>query len=127
MTIRESCLPDLSEFWPVISSLFCRVECPPGKYDFVPTVLRDLGAAIHFHKVAQKPGRPLLFATTESNQIIFGLPGNPVSALACARRYIVPSLQTSMGQSTEVRQAVLQEDVEFKKAAGTVCPSCFGA
>lgn len=34
-----------------------------GEFDFVPEVLRDLGAEFHVHKIAIKPGRPTLFAT----------------------------------------------------------------
>src|SRR5690606_21322507 len=34
-----------------------------GKFDAVPAVLESLGAATAFHKIAQKPGKPLWFGT----------------------------------------------------------------
>ena len=49
-----------------------------GDYDYVPSVLRDVGVDIHFHKLAVKPGKPTLFGT-RNDRYIFGLPGNPVS------------------------------------------------
>lgn len=49
-----------------------------GDYDFTKPVLRDLGAEIHFEKLALKPGKPTVFATL-GEKYIFGLPGNPVS------------------------------------------------
>jgi molybdopterin molybdotransferase len=76
-----------------------------GKFDEVPGVLNGLGVREVFHKVAQKPGKPLWFgaqarASTEtaaSGVLVFGLPGNPVSSLVCARRYVVPLLQAKSG------------------------------
>lgn len=63
-----------------------------GKFDFIPAVLNDSGAKIVFHKVYQKPGHPLLFARTQKGKAIFGLPGNPVSTMVCALRYVIPFL-----------------------------------
>jgi len=64
-----------------------------GKFDLVPQVLREVGAKIIFHKIRQRPGKPLLFAKTKDGKIIFGLPGNPVSTLVCLYRYVLPFLQ----------------------------------
>ena len=49
-----------------------------GDYDYVPPAVERIGAEILFHKVAVKPGKPLLFARRDATYII-GLPGNPVS------------------------------------------------
>jgi len=49
-----------------------------GKFDFVPTVLKENGVDIKFHRIAFKPGKPTLFGT-KGEIFIFGLPGNPVS------------------------------------------------
>ena len=49
-----------------------------GDYDYVPEVLEENGMATLFHRVAIKPGRPLLFGRKD-NIFVFGLPGNPVS------------------------------------------------
>ena len=69
-----------------------------GKADFVPDVLASLGVQRHFHQVAQRPGKPLWFGSTESDaRVVFALPGNPVSTTMCVYRYILPHIKTSMG------------------------------
>lgn len=50
-----------------------------GRYDFVET-LAAIGAETLFHKVAMRPGKPLLAARLAGGQAFFGLPGNPVSS-----------------------------------------------
>ena len=67
-----------------------------GKADFVPDVLAGLGVQQQFHKVEQRPGKPLWFGTT-SNKTVFALPGNPVSTVLCAYRYVLPYLRASLG------------------------------
>ena len=67
-----------------------------GDYDFVESALAKNGVAKIFHKVKQKPGKPLYFGIKE-NSIIFGLPGNPGSVLTCFYEYVVPCLQLKMG------------------------------
>lgn len=49
-----------------------------GDYDYVPEVLEENGMSTLFHRVAIKPGKPLLFGRKQ-NIFVFGLPGNPVS------------------------------------------------
>lgn len=68
-----------------------------GKFDFVPATLKALGVEQVFYQVAQRPGRPLWFGTGPRGQLVFGLPGNPVSTLVCLRRYVIPALQAAMG------------------------------
>ncbi len=63
-----------------------------GKFDFVPTVLRDLKVQEIFHKIKQRPGKPLWFGRGPEGQLVFGLPGNPISALFCCRRYVITAL-----------------------------------
>ena len=70
-----------------------------GKFDLVPQVLAELGVRPIFHKVAQRPGKPLWFGVAPSGAAVFGLPGNPVSALVCLRRYVLPALFSSLGQT----------------------------
>nr|MBA3631743.1 molybdopterin molybdotransferase MoeA [Acidobacteriota bacterium] len=50
-----------------------------GDYDFTKPALRELGAKIFFEKISLKPGKPTVFAKL-NDKLIFGLPGNPVSA-----------------------------------------------
>lgn len=69
-----------------------------GKLDLVPAVLQELGVTPIFHKIAMKPGKPLFFGTKGEN-LVFGLPGNPVSALVGFELFVRPSLQVLMGRS----------------------------
>ncbi len=70
-----------------------------GRFDLVPQVLGELGVRTIFHKVAQRPGKPLWFGVAPSGAAVFGLPGNPVSTLVCLTRYVLPALRGSLGQS----------------------------
>jgi molybdopterin molybdotransferase len=75
-----------------------------GKLDFVSVALLELGCTIPFHGIAQKPGKPMLFAT-HSDCRIFGLPGNPVSTLVCWARYVRPYLTGQMPQKAMLTNA----------------------
>jgi molybdopterin molybdotransferase len=75
-----------------------------GRFDLVPQVLGELGVRTIFHKVAQRPGKPLWFGVAPSGAAVFGLPGNPVSTLVCLTRYVLPALRGSLGQSPERAQ-----------------------
>lgn len=72
-----------------------------GRYDFIPDALRKLGATIHFHKVAIRPGKPLLFATLPNGALFFGLPGNPVSSAVGLRFFVEPALRAMLGLAPE--------------------------
>lgn len=89
-----------------------------GDYDFVREVLTDLGVELAFWKVAMKPGAPLAFGRI-SGKPVFGLPGNPVSALVTFEQFVRPALLKASGLRQLFRpmiRAVLAETVE--KAAG---------
>lgn len=68
-----------------------------GRYDLVPQVIQEIGARIRFHKVAIKPGKPVLYATVGRNQHIFGLPGNPLSALNGLHEFVLPAIRHMAG------------------------------
>ena len=68
-----------------------------GKFDLVPKVLQQLGVQEVFHKIAQRPGRPMWFGIGPQGQAVFGLPGNPVSTLVCLIRYVIPAIAEAMG------------------------------
>ena len=70
-----------------------------GKLDLVPQVLAELGVRCVFHKVAQRPGKPLWFGIASSGAAVLGLPGNPVSTAVCVSRYVLPALAASQGQT----------------------------
>lgn len=83
-----------------------------GQFDFVPAVLERLGAQLVFHKIQQKPGRPMWFGLSRDGKPIFALPGNPVSTLVCATRYILPAMKQACGLNPEANEiAALTEDV----------------
>jgi molybdopterin molybdotransferase len=68
-----------------------------GKFDLVPKVLGQLGVREIFHRVAQRPGKPMWFGVGSEGQAVFGLPGNPVSTLVCLIRYVIPALTAAAG------------------------------
>jgi len=68
-----------------------------GQRDYVPDALAALGVQRVFHRIAQRPGKPMWFGVGPERQLVFALPGNPVSSLVCAIRYVRPALLTAMG------------------------------
>ena len=85
-----------------------------GKYDIVPSVLKACGVTELFHKVAQRPGKPLWFGQTTSKTVVFGLPGNPISAYMCACRYVITWIDTFLFTENRPPQYIsLSEDVFF--------------
>jgi molybdopterin molybdotransferase len=84
-----------------------------GQFDFVPSVLQRLGAEVIFHRIKQKPGRPMWFGMSAQGKPIFALPGNPVSTLVCATRYILPALRAASGLSpAPIERVALAAPVE---------------
>ena len=77
-----------------------------GRFDLVPEVLEELGVRAVFHKVAQRPGKPLWFGVAPSGAAVFGLPGNPVSTLVCLTRYVLPALFGSLGHSAPAAERI---------------------
>ena len=69
-----------------------------GEYDFVRNVFQDLGLEILFSKVAIKPGKPTVFAR-RGNKLVFGLPGNPISALITFECFVRPALGRLCGMT----------------------------
>lgn len=78
-----------------------------GELDLLkPTVERSMGGTIHVGRVSMKPGKPATFATVpirdtvsgeRREKLIFGLPGNPASALVTATLFVLPALQRMGG------------------------------
>ena len=67
-----------------------------GDLDFVKDALEAASFERVFWRVAQKPGKPLLFGRLAGRHF-FGLPGNPVSALVCFALYVRPALRRLQG------------------------------
>ena len=70
-----------------------------GRLDLVPAALAGIGVREVFHKVAQRPGKPLWFGMAPTGTAVFALPGNPVSTLICLARYVLPALYAAMGET----------------------------
>lgn len=86
-----------------------------GKADYVPQVLEKLGVKLVFHKISQRPGKPMWFGIGPDKQVVFALPGNPVSTLVCCRQYVLPALLMASGREPYPPEtARLTEDVTFK-------------
>lgn len=67
-----------------------------GPHDHVKNAARQVGFTKEFWKVRQKPGKPLYFAT-RGKRLLFGLPGNPFSALINALVYVYPVIRRLCG------------------------------
>jgi molybdopterin molybdotransferase len=67
-----------------------------GDHDLVARVLGESGLVVNFHKIAMRPGKPLLFGALKGKPFM-GLPGNPVSALVCALLFLAPALDRLQG------------------------------
>jgi molybdopterin molybdotransferase len=99
-----------------------------GKLDLVPGVLQELGVQAHFHKVAMKPGKPIFFGTCAdgSSCLVFGLPGNPVSSLACFELFVRPAIRRVLGHADPGTLPVplpLAEDFNYKTDRPTYHPA----
>ncbi|MEL6390036.1 MAG: molybdopterin molybdotransferase MoeA [Bacteroidota bacterium] len=85
-----------------------------GKYDYIPEVLASCGVKKLFHRVAQKPGKPLWFGSKPAGAVVFGLPGNPVSSFMCTVVYVRAWIQSCLGvPSKGPVLGVLDEDIHF--------------
>jgi molybdopterin molybdotransferase len=67
-----------------------------GDHDYVQEAFKNSGIAIDFWKIAMRPGKPFMFGTKGKLRVM-GLPGNPVSALVCARLFLKPLIDAMLG------------------------------
>jgi molybdenum cofactor synthesis domain-containing protein len=96
-----------------------------GKYDHTKTALAELGAEIFFDKVRLKPGKPVVFARL-GRTVIFGLPGNPVSAAVTFHLFVRKAmLQIQGAAATGLRKgfATLAADAKAARERDTYLPS----
>jgi molybdopterin molybdotransferase len=94
-----------------------------GRFDYIPQVLQELGVRVVFHKVSQRPGKPLWFGVGAGGQTVYALPGNPVSTLTCLVRYVLPGLLAAQGASpTEVETITLAQSYEVKPSLTVFLP-----
>jgi molybdopterin molybdotransferase len=71
-----------------------------GDHDFIQQALKNTGVKIDFWKIALRPGKPFMYGRKGRQQVL-GLPGNPVSALVCARLFLKPLLDCLQGLQVE--------------------------
>jgi molybdopterin molybdotransferase len=89
-----------------------------GEYDFVQDVFHDLGLEILFSKVAIKPGKPTVFAR-RGDKLVFGLPGNPISALVTFECFVRPALGRLCGmKSPELPRMMGELLADMKQSPG---------
>jgi molybdopterin molybdotransferase len=90
-----------------------------GAYDVVKEVLSRLGT-VGFHKVAMQPGMPQGFGTIGPDSTpVFGLPGNPVSAMVSFEAFVRPALRRMLGADKVVRPLVSARTLtELRSAPG---------
>lgn len=88
-----------------------------GDYDFVTQAAKSCGIEGKFHKIKQKPGKPLFFGTKE-DKLVFGLPGNPSSSLTCFYEYVLPALESAMGLNAGLQEIKASAPHDYPKPIG---------
>jgi molybdopterin molybdotransferase len=84
-----------------------------GEFDFIKDVQDELGVERRLWGVAMKPGKPLVFGV-RNGTLVFGLPGNPVSAMVSFELFVRPAMLRLMGCRKTTRplyKAVVDEDL----------------
>jgi molybdopterin molybdotransferase len=71
-----------------------------GPHDHVKPVLAELGVHEVFWSVSLQPGKPTWFGTTDDDRLVFGLPGNPVSAVVTFSLFVAPALAALQGRTS---------------------------
>ena len=112
-TIQNELQESISSFDMVIVSGGVSV----GDYDFTGMAFDNCGIEKIFHKIKQKPGKPILFGM-KNNIPVFGLPGNPASVLTCFYEYLLPALGKLMQRKMELQKLQVQLSNNYIKLAG---------
>ena len=102
-----------------------------GRLDLLPAAVHELGGEMVFHKVAIRPGKPVLHARLPGGVLLFGLPGNPLAVAVGMRFFVIPALRALQGLPPESPlPAMTSEPVRgrgalrfFAKACVAVDPS----
>ncbi len=88
-----------------------------GAHDHVKQALADLGVEEVFWRVALKPGKPTWFGRHQGG-LVFGLPGNPVSAMVTFTLLVRPALMALSGGQPERRRTTARLDRDYEKSPG---------
>jgi len=92
-----------------------------GDYDFVKNIAEEIDIKTVFWRIAIKPGKPVYFGTIDdakSRKLVFGLPGNPVSALVTFHQLVKPALLKMMGLNYRPLRLTAKLTESLKKQAG---------
>ncbi len=101
-----------------------------GDYDFVVPAAEAAGTQSIFHKIKQKPGKPLFFGVKEDvgakktdlvtpkQTVVFGLPGNPASVLTCFYQYVLTALEALSGCPVSLKAKTATFTDGYKKNPG---------
>jgi molybdopterin molybdotransferase len=88
-----------------------------GDYDFTLDAFELCGVKTVFHKIKQKPGKPILFGT-KNEKAVFGLPGNPASVLTCFYEYVIPAIGKMMHSLKTIESKKVPLEHDHQKPAG---------
>jgi molybdopterin molybdotransferase len=88
-----------------------------GDYDFTLRTFETCGVSPVFHKIRQKPGKPLLFGK-KNGKAVFGLPGNPASVLTCFYQYVYPAIGKMMNKAMHLQSVRTTLMTPYSKNAG---------
>lgn len=88
-----------------------------GDYDFVIRAAETCEVKQIFHKIKQKPGKPL-YLGKYGKKVIFGLPGNPASVLTCFYEYVLPALGQISSVDRALKNIRIPLGFSFNKAPG---------
>ncbi|THB70954.1 MAG: molybdopterin molybdenumtransferase MoeA [Desulfobulbaceae bacterium] len=93
--------------------LLCSGGVSVGRHDHVKDAAEAVGFSELFWKIRQKPGKPL-YVGRRQDTLLFGLPGNPVSAFMCFYHYVRPVLARLQGSSNEYRSMTARVGFQIK-------------
>jgi len=79
-----------------------------GELDFVKAALESAGARLHLWRVSMRPGKPITFGSLHGRPV-FGLPGNPVSAMVTFELFVRPAMRKLLGHRRLFRRPVIVE------------------
>ena len=89
-----------------------------GEHDHVKPALASLGVEQVFWRVALKPGKPTWFGVGSGGTLVFGLPGNPVSAMVTFLLFVRPAIAVMTGAPGASHRLRAMLDEELPKARG---------
>ncbi len=89
-----------------------------GPHDHVKAALAELGVEQVFWRVALRPGKPTWFGVAPSGCLVFGLPGNPVSAIVTFGLFAAPAIAELTGRDPGKRRTEAVFDEDYAKKPG---------